>query len=117
MSFESLSLGCSQCPEGLRRVLGRFFHYFVFLSCRTPISVPGHGSGKTPLFEAQGCLLFVIVPFGPADALLRPEAGGDQGTLFARNVVKGYVRVCVSSSIICVLYFFYFFFSSTHFPP
>ena len=43
--------------------------------------------------------------------------GGDQGTLFARNVVQGYVRVCVSSSIFCVLYLFYFVFSSEHSPP
>ena len=30
MSVESLSLGCSYCPEGLRRILGRFFHFFSF---------------------------------------------------------------------------------------
>ena len=67
--------------------------------------MPGQGSGKTPLSEAQGCRLFAIVQFRPADALLSPDPGGDQGTLFARNVVQGYVRVCVSSSIFYVLYF------------
>ena len=88
-----------------------------FLSCRAPCSAPGQGSGKTSLSEAQGCRLFVIVQFRPADALLSPEPGGDQGTLFARNVVQGYVRVCVSSIIFCVLYLFYFDFSTKHFPP
>ena len=40
-----------------------------------------------------------------ADALLSPEPGGDQGTLFVRNVVQGYVRVCVSSLIfLCVVF-------------
>ena len=69
------------------------------------------------LSEAQGCRLFVIVQFRPADALLSLEPGGDQGTLFACNVVQGYVRVCVSYFIFCVLYLFYFVFSSKHFPP
>ena len=73
--------------------------------------MPGLGSGKTPLSEEQGCRLFVIVQFRPADALLSPEPGGDQGTLFARSVVQGYVRVCVSSLMFCVLYLFYFVFS------
>ena len=95
MSWESSS--------GFGAVLSIFF----FLSCRPPRSVPGQGSGKTPLSEAQGCRLFVIVQFRPADALLSPEPG-DQGTLFARNVVQGYVRVCVSSVIFYVLYLFYF---------
>ena len=110
MSFESLSLGCLHCPESLRRVLGRLFNYFFFLTCRTPCSVPGQGSGKTPLSEAQGCRLFVIVQFRPADAFLSPEPGGDQGTLFARNMVQGYVRVCVSFFFFYVLYLFYFVF-------
>ena len=87
------------------------------MSCRTPCSVPGQGSGKTPLFEAQGCRLVAIVQFRPADALLSPEPGGDQDTLFARNVVQGYVRVCVSYFIFCVLYLFCFVFSTKHFPP
>ena len=41
--------------------------------------MPGQDSGKTPLSEAQGCRLFVIVQFGPADALLSPEPGGRPG--------------------------------------
>ena len=72
--------------------------------------MPGQGSGKTSLSEAQGCHLFVIVQFRPADALLSPERGGDQGTLLARNVVLGYVRVCVSYFMFCVLYLFCFVF-------
>ena len=60
-----------------------------------------------PLSEAQGCRFFVIVQFRPADALLSPEPGGDQGTLFVRHVVQGYVRVCVSSFIFRVLCLFY----------
>ena len=80
--------------------------------------MPGQGSGKTPLSEAQGYRLFVIVQFLPADALLSPKPGGDQGTLFVRHVVQGYVRVCVSSVIFCVLYLFYLvFFFTKHFPP
>ena len=70
-----------------------------------------------PLSKAQGCRFFVIVQFRPADALLSPEPGGDQGTLFARNVVQDYVRVCMSYFIFCVLYLFYFVFSTKHFPP
>ena len=71
-----------------------------------------------PLSEAQGCRFFVIVQFRPADALLSPKPGGDQGTLFARNVVQGYVRVCASSFfVLCVLYSFYIRFSPKQFPP
>ena len=40
------------------------------------------------------------------------QSRGDQGTLFERNVVQGYVRVCVSFLIFCVLYLFYFVFST-----
>ena len=78
--------------------------HFVFVfrpadpsaQCRARVRV------KTPLFEAQDCRFFVVIQFSPADALLRPETGGDQGTLFARNVVQSYVRVCVSSfSLVC----------------
>ena len=32
----------------------------------------------------------MFVQFRPTDALLGPEPGGDQGTLFAHNVVQGY---------------------------
>ena len=117
MRLESLSLGYSWCPEGIHGVWGRFFPFYFCLSCRTPCSVPGPCSGKTTLSEAQGCRFFVIVRFCPADALLSPEPGGDQGTLFARNVVQGYVRVCVSYFTVCVLYLFYFVFLTKHFPP
>ena len=79
--------------------------------------MPGQGSGKTPLSEAQGSGFFVIVQFRPDDALLSREPGAEQGTLFARNVVQGYIRVCVSSFIFCVLYLFYFGCSSNQFPP
>ena len=103
-----LSLGCSWCFQSLGLVLGRFLH--CFLSCRSPCSVSGQGSGKTPLSEVQGCRSLVVVQFRPADALLSPEQGGDQGTLFARNVVQGYARACVSSFYYFrVLYLFYFF--------
>ena len=78
--------------------------------------MPGQGLGKTPLSEAQGCRLFVIVQFRPADALLSPEPGGDQGTLFARNVVQGYVRVCVLLCFVCCVCYALFF-SSKHFLP
>ena len=61
--------------------------------------MPGKGLGRTPLSEAQGCRFLVVVQCRLADALLSPEPGGDQGTLLARNMVQGYVRVCVSSSI------------------
>ena len=71
-------------------------YLFLFFSCRIPFLKPGQGSGTTPLSEAQSGRFFVIVQFCPANALLSPEARGDQGTLFARNVVQGYVRVCVS---------------------
>ena len=41
---------------------------------------------------------------GPADALLSPEPGGDQSTLFARNVVQGYARACLSFYFGCVVF-------------
>ena len=67
--------------------------------------MPGQGSGRTPLSEAQGCRFFVVVQFRPADALLSPEPGGDQGTLFERSVVQGYVRACVSFfNLLCVVF-------------
>ena len=62
--------------------------------------MPGQGSGKTPLSEAHGCGFFVVIQFRPADALLGPEPGGDQGTLFARHVKQRYVRACVPSFFI-----------------
>ena len=91
-----MSLGCLWCSESLGLVSGRFFSSFFFLSCRTPCSLAGQGWGKTPLSAAQSCRFFVVVQFRPADALLSPEPGGIQSTLFARNLVQGYVRVCVS---------------------
>ena len=71
----------------------------------------GQGSGKTPLSEAQDCRFFILIKFRPADALLSPEQGGNQGTLFVRNVVQDYVRACVSAFIffvccICSAFFF-----------
>ena len=50
---------------------------------------------------AQGCRFFVLVQFRPADALLGSEPGGDQGTLFARNVAI--YLLCV---VFVLLYFF-----------
>ena len=78
--------------------------------------MPGQGSGKTPLSEAQGCRFLVVVQFGPADALLSPEPGGDQGTLFARNVVPGYVRACVSSFMFLCVVLVPLCFSAEHVP-
>ena len=62
-------------------------------------------------------LLTSVVQFRPADALLSPEPGGDHGTQFARNVVQGYVRACVSSLLFWVLDLFYFVFRLYTFPP
>ena len=71
----------------------------------------GQDSGKTLLYEAQGGRFFVVFQFHPADALFSPEPGGDQGTLFARNVVQGYVRACVSRSFfLCVVFVLIFLF-------
>ena len=55
----------------------------------------------TPLSEAQDCPFFAFIQFRPADALLSLEPGADQGTLFAHNVVQGYIWDCVLS-----IYFF-----------
>ena len=42
----------------------------------------------------------MFVQFRPADALLSPEPGGGKGTLFAHNVVQGYIYdECVLSFI------------------
>ena len=65
------------------------------------------------ILEAQDYRLVVFVHIRPADALLSPEPGGDQGTLFARNIVQGYVRACVLFS--CVV--FVLLFSARPFPP
>ena len=82
----------------VRSVLRVFVEFWdgysiFFLSCRTLCSVPGQGLGKTPLSEAQGCRLFVIVQFRPADAPLSPEPGGDQCT-----------GLCVVFYVSCVVF-------------
>ena len=67
----------------------------------------GFQSGKTPLSEAQGCRLFVIVQFRPADAPLSPEPRGDQCT-----------GLCVFFYVLCVVFVLLcFFFSSKHLLP
>ena len=108
-------MGCLWCSESLGLVLGRFFP-FLLSSCRTPCSMSGQGSGKTPQSEAQDCRFLVVVQFRPADALLSPESGIDQGTLFARNVVQDYVRACMSSFFLCVVFVLLCFFGKA-LPP
>ena len=56
----------------------------------------------------------MFVQIRPADALLSPEPGDDQGTLFMNNVVRGYTTVCYS--VFFVLYLLYFFWLDTS-PP
>ena len=58
----------------------------------------------TPLPEAQDCRFFVFVQFRPADALLSQGPGGDQGTLFAHNVVQGCIWNCALSFFVCVVF-------------
>ena len=82
-----MCLGCLWCSKSLGLVLERFFQLFFLSSCRTFCSLPGQGTRKTPLAEAQGCRFIIVAQFRPADALLGPEPGGVQGTLFARRVV------------------------------
>ena len=60
----------------------------------------------TPLSEAQDCRFLVFVQFRPADALLSPEPRGDPGTLFAHNVVQGYICDSVLSFFVCLFYLF-----------
>ena len=119
MRFESLSLGCLCWSEGLGLGSGCFFTFFLFFfySGRTPFSVPGQGSGKTPLSEAQGCRFFVVVQFRPADALLSTDPGNDQGTLFAHDVVQGYVLACVSFLTFLHVVYCYTFFSGQTLSP
>ena len=63
----------------------------------------------TPPSEAQDSRFFVVVQIRPSDALLSPEPGGEQGTLFTHNVVQGYIRVCVSIFIfLCCICFTFF---------
>ena len=57
------------------------------------VYLPQLVSGKTPLSEAQGCRLFVIVQFRPADALLSLEPGGDRCT-----------GLCVIFYVLCVVF-------------
>ena len=63
--------------------------------------MPDQGLGKTPLPEAQGRRFFVVVQFRSADALPSPEPGGNQGTLFGRNVVQ---RLCTGLCVIFCLF-------------
>ena len=120
MRFECLRLGCSQRPgssSGFRAVISIFF-IFSFFPAEPPAQCQASVREKTPLSEAQGCHFFIVVQFRPADALLSPEPGGDQNTLFARNVVQGYVRACVSSFFFCVSCICStLFFSAIHFLP
>ena len=60
--------------------------------------------------EAQDCRFFVIVHIRPADASAQSR-GGDQGTLFACDVVQGYLRDCVLSFsfFLCVVFLLLFF--------
>ena len=105
-------------PRGSSSGFGAVLPLFFLSVLPNPLLSAGSGSGKTPLSEAQGCRFFVMVQFRPADALLSPKPGGDQGTLFARHVVQGYVRVCVSYFILsCVLYLLYFFFFRPYISP
>ena len=46
----------------------------------------------------------MFVQFRPADALLSPELGGDQGSLFAHTVIQGDIRDCVLSyTFVCCI--------------
>ena len=116
MRFECLS------GFGVLRVLVRFwggsFHFFSsFCPPEPPAQCRARVRVKKPLSESQGCRFFVV-QFRPADALLSPESGGDQSTLFARNEKQVYVHACVSSYIFfCVLYLFYVFFRLNTSPP
>ena len=90
---------------GILRVLfwfwGRYFQFF-FRPAEPPARCRARVRVKRRYLRHRTAVAFSsIVQFRPADALLSPEPGGDQGTLLARNVVQGYVRACVSS-------FFYF---------
>ena len=77
--------------------------------------MPGQDSGITPLPDTQSCRLFVVIQFGPDDAALSTEPGGDRGTLFACKVVQGYVRAFVLPLfVLCLFYLFVF---AKHFPP
>ena len=71
--------------------MGRFLPIFLSLAVPPSLCV----RMITSLSGAQGCRFFVFVQLRPADALLSPEPGGDQGTLFAHNEVQGYTGLCV----------------------
>ena len=71
----------------------------------------------TPLPEAQDCRFFVFVQSRPADVILSPETGGDQGTLFAHNVVQGYKCGCVCYLLFCFCVVFVLLVSAKHPPP
>ena len=76
-------------------------HFLLVLPSPPPALCLARVRVFTPLSEAQHCRFFAFVQFRSADALLNSEPGGDQGTLFAHNVVQGYVWSCMLS-------FFYF---------
>ena len=79
--------------------------------------MPSQGSGKPPLSEAQGCRFFVAAQFRPADALLSPEPGGDQGTLFARRWYRAMCGPVCHLLFSCVLYCSTLFFRLNTSPP
>ena len=90
-------------------------HFFLGPAGTPPALCRARVRVFTPLSEAQDCRFLVFVQSRPADALLSPEPGGHQGTLFAHNVVQGYIRCCVLSFIDFMLYLFYMFRLNT--PP
>ena len=90
-------------------------HFFFVLPPPPPALCRVRVRMFMPLSEAQDYRFFVFVQFRPADALLSPEPGGDQGTLFAHNAVQGYIFDLLYL-LLYVLFLFYVFQLNTH-PP
>ena len=99
MRFESLPLGCLWCSASLGLVLGRFFHHFYSCPTEPPAQCRDRVRVKRRYLKRRTVAFSSLFNF----ALPKPSSAQSRGTLFACNVVQGYVRACVSS-FFCLLY-------------
>ena len=75
--------------------VGRLFPFF-FSSADPPAQCRDRIRVITPPSETQDCRFFVFVQVRLSDALLSPESGGNQGTVFTHNnVVQDYTGLRV----------------------
>ena len=108
MRFESLYLGCSNCPESLRRVLRWFFPFLIsFCPAEPPTQCRARVRVKRCHLGRRAVAFLSLFNF----ALPTPSSAQSRG---ATRVPCSRVTW---SFIFCVLYLFYFISSTKHFSP